>query len=381
MSKDNTIAFVHGPYFPNNARIDTMPFVLNSLRQLADEGWIVDVFLWESPGDNYSKLFPDNVSFHYQTSPVREPADAEIFRQGSGYRCVCGVGQMGSYVAAVTAQRNDCPLVLFNNEFPSQWGTTPMLQAEVAASQQADLLVVPDTCRADPLLQELRLPPDTPCLAIPNGPPSELSNTDFNWHNALGVSEDKTLCLNAGSISDFAQVAELMTTVPLWPTEAVLVLNERNHQRLSATRKTFEHLHCENRIIWNSTPLSEESLHSLVFASSLNFALYRNTGPNIEYAGFSSGKLMRSIAAGVPVIASDLLSFRFIKEHRLGRLIRHPLEIPDAIEDVLEKREEYSLNCKTFYRTHCLFKPHWELFCDHLLKYSGIDLRSPLPQW
>lgn len=376
MSKQGTIALVHGPYFPGNARIDTMPFVLNSLRRLAAAGWPVDVLHWEKPSDAYVNMLPAGVSFQHQSTPVQTPAMAEAFRQGPGYRCVFGVGQMGAYVAAVIAQRNDCPLVLLNNEFPSQWGATPMAQAEAAASQQAALLVVPDVCRVAPLLQELNLPADTPCVALPNGPLTELPGTTINWHQRLGVPEGKALCLNAGSISDFAQVPELMTTVSLWPEHTVLVLNERNRKRLEVARKNFAHLHNEGRIIWNPVSLSEEELHSLIASSALNFALYRNSGPNIEYAGFSSGKLMRSLAAAVPVIASDLLSFQFIKEHRLGMLVRHPMEIPAAITETLNRRQEFSANCREYYRTHCRFDPYWERFCERLQECSGLNLAN-----
>ena len=37
MQDGNRIALIHGVYFPDNARLDTMPFVLNCLRKLADE--------------------------------------------------------------------------------------------------------------------------------------------------------------------------------------------------------------------------------------------------------------------------------------------------------------------------------------------------------
>jgi hypothetical protein len=265
--------------------------------------------------------------------------------------------------------------VLFNNELPSQWGITPFLQAEREASRQASMLVVPCPGRAAPLLNELQLGADKPCMAIPNGPEKELPGPTIDWKKRLGLSGETLICLNAGSISDFAQVPELMTTVPYWPDNTVLVLNERNRNRLEVARRTFAHLHYDGRIVWNTGALSEDELHSLVAASALNFSLYRNSGPNIEYSGFSSGKLMRSIAASVPVIASRLSSFRFVEEHGLGKLVRHPMEIPEAIKGILRRRKEYAANCLAYYRAECRFEPYWNALCDRLEAVTGLDLR------
>jgi hypothetical protein len=375
MKQSEAIALIHAPYFPDNARIDTMPFVLNSLRQLAAAGWPVDVFLWEQAGDRYTSLFPHGVTLHYQRSPLHDPRTAESFQQGPGYRCVFGVGQMGAYAAAIVAQRNGCPLVLLNNEFPSQWGAAPLAQAEATASARATLLVVPDPCRIEPLLRELHLSSDKPCVALPNGPPDLLPATNDDWHARLGIEPGAAICLNAGSLADFAQLPELMTTVPMWPDRSVLVLNERNRNRLEQARQTFAHLEFGKRIVWNPASLTESDLHSLVAAAALNFALYRNSGPNIEYAGFSSGKLMRSLAAGVPVVASRLASFQFIEKYALGKLVHHPMEIPAAIAAVLERRDEYAANCRTYYRDNCRFDPYWAAFCDRLNGLSGLDLR------
>src|SRR5262245_8379781 len=86
------------------------------------------------------------------------------------------------------------------------------------------------------------------------------------------------------------------------------------------------------RVFSTSGPLSHKSLNSLVAHCSGSLALYRNTGPNDLLIGTSSGKLMRSVMCGTPVIASSFDSLRFVSQEGIGVQVCHPSEIPAAIQ-------------------------------------------------
>ena len=69
-------------------------------------------------------------------------------------------------------------------------------------------------------------------------------------------------------------------------------------------------------------------------------------------AGFAEG-------LGRPVITSDQPSLGFIRENNLGVLVKHPLEIGDAVVRILDKEEEMHRNCVAFAQDH-LTPAAWE---------------------
>jgi hypothetical protein len=94
--------------------------------------------------------------------------------------------------------------------------------------------------------------------------------------------------------------------------------------------------------------LPENMLNSLVSYCTGSFALYRNTGPNFEQIGTSSGKLMRSIVCGTPVISSNFDSLNFVSKEGVGLQITHPSEIPGGVENLIRNRERYRTQCARF---------------------------------
>jgi|SRR6516162_2254419 hypothetical protein len=95
---------------------------------------------------------------------------------------------------------------------------------------------------------------------------------------------------------------------------------------------TQQRARSSGQIFSTSGPLSHKSLNSLGAHCSGSFALYRNTGPNDLLIGTSSGKLMRSVMCGTPVIASSFDSLRFVSQEGIGVQVCHPSEIPATIQ-------------------------------------------------
>src|SRR5438128_2385312 len=104
------IAFVyapspsHGLQAPDAARLDTMPFAINTIMRLAAADWKVDVFLWERPLVEYHEIFPATVRFHYEVTPTRRFYGMRAIRltarfmRCTNYECAFGLGQIGSYL-------------------------------------------------------------------------------------------------------------------------------------------------------------------------------------------------------------------------------------------------------------------------------------------
>ena len=148
---------------------------------------------------------------------------------------------------------------------------------------------------------------------------------------------------------------------------------------LTRYRTEVSHLDDRAKIFWSSEPLSQDLLHSLIGYCNGSFALYRNTGPNAELVGTSSGKLMRSFACGTPVITSSFKSLDFVSEDGLGLQVNHPSEIPSAIDKLGRNREDYRTRCFSFSSGEKTFRDEaWARIVEHVRKSrTGLDLSSP----
>jgi hypothetical protein len=212
------------------------------------------------------------------------------------------------------------------------YGQSKWLALERWGARRADVIVVPSDDRHTTLREELRLNAAKPFVTIRNTPELTLPLVHMDWHRLMGIPYGKSIFIHAGTIGDWAQVPEILASVSYWPDDAVLLLhNSRTRDELVRYRKWVSHLDNPERVFWSSDRLLEDKLNSLISACTGSFALYRNDGPNTEQVGTSSGKLMRSIVCGTPVITSPFESLKFVTREGLGIQVTHPAEMPAAI--------------------------------------------------
>lgn len=390
MKKPNgRIAFVHYPYSPDSARLETMPFAFNFIKLLDKAGWNVDLFLWEKPTNVYEERCTTRLSVIWNKEGFYRHAHLvggilgvnnflkqffiltrKIHRR---YDCVFGVGQIGIYVANIISKASRSPLIYINDEFPSQWKKSYFSEQEIISSNQAALIVVPDACRVNTLSSELETPPSKKFCVMPNYATIDSTNIDINWHRRFDIPEDYSIFINAGTIADWAQVPELLSTLPLWPEKTALLLHSRS-KGLTNYKKNLSHLDYPGRLYWSETPLPEDELNSLIRYCTGTFGLYRNMGPNIEFMGRSSGKIMRSIYCRTPIIASYFSSMKFIQDNNLGILVNNPMEIPPAVTNLINRNAAYRINCDAFTKTQRDIESHWNEFCVKLHSVTNFRL-------
>jgi len=244
--------------------------------------------------------------------------------------------------------------VLLNEEFPSFFEAlhpySGWLPLERWAARRADVIIVPSDNRVTTLRDELQLTTDKPFITVRNTPKLKLPSHHIDWHKYMGIPPDKKIFINAGSLADWAQVPEILASASYWPADAVVLLHNSRASRdeLASYKRQLSHLDNPDRVFWSPELLSENMLNSLVSYCIGSFALYRNTGPNFEQIGTSSGKLMRSIVCGTPVITSNFDSLNFVSKEGVGLQITHPSEIPGAIENLLRNTEGYRTQCERF---------------------------------
>jgi hypothetical protein len=379
------IAFVFYPHVPETTLLSTIPFVAHAVHRLASSGSHIDVFLWnECDASSYNDSFPNNVHFKYvkmyTANNKMKFIDLTLrFSRYVTYKCVFSVGLIGSYIAGVVSAASRCPFVLLNDEFPSLYGESRWVALQRWAARRADVIVVPSDDGRTILTEELRLNTDKPFVTIRNSPQLILPTVHMNWHRIMGIPDGKKIFIHAGSIADWAQVPEILGSVSYWPEDAVLLLhNYRSRDQFLRYRKELSHLDNPGRVFWSPDLLSEDKLNSLVSSCTGSFALYRNAAPNMEYIGTSSGKLMRSIVCGTPVITSSFESLKFVTKEGLGTQVRHPAEIPAAVGNLMSDEENYRKRCARFARAEIdLREEAWNKILQCVRSApNGVDLSS-----
>ena len=298
------------------------------------------------------------------------------------YRCVIGLGQFGGIIARGMAVPARCPMIYLNEELPSAWPQTLLTWLECRALRGADLLVSPDSTRNPQLLRELQLPPDTPTGVLYNLPILEREPPAIDWHQRLGIPRGKQIVLHAGSVADWSQVPEVLASVPGWLEEVVLLVHSRSSSENQRYRRSISHLDTPGHIYWSDEPLPEDELHSLIAASLACLGLYRVSSVNIELIGYSSGKIMRSLVCGTPVIASAIPSLDFVTDKEVGVQVRHPAEIAQHLPRLIAEREEYRRRCRAFTREEIAFDKAWRTVCAQFAAATALDLcrtEGPVP--
>jgi glycosyltransferase involved in cell wall biosynthesis len=385
------IAFVYWPGLaPDSARLETMPFAINAIKRLAAANWEVDVFLWERALVDYREIFSTTVRVRYQIAPkrmlyrmrpIRLARLTATFMTRTYYQCAFGLGQIGSYLGAVISLASRCPLVMLNDEFPSYLGPSRWAPLERWAAKQASVIIVPSADRIEHLTEELGLSnQEKTFVEFRNAPKVSHPLERRDWHALLGIPSGKRIFLNAGTLSDATQVPEILSSVAYWPEDTVLLLHSRAPElEDDYRRQMMTHLDAPGRVFWTPTVLSDKLLNSLVGHCCGCLALYRNVGPNFLLIGTSSGKLMRSVMCGSPVIASNLESLRFVSQQGIGVQVSHPSEIPAAIQELTRNEQVYRERC-LFFAKHELTREQrsWEDLVRALS--NKIDLRKGLPQ-
>jgi hypothetical protein len=415
------IAFVYAPALLFDSRLETMPFAINTIMRLADADWKVDVFLWERPLVDYHEIFPTTVTLCYQVMPKRifDGARSANLRRHQirltarfiscrNYECAFGLGQIGSYLGAVISLASRCSLVLLNDEFPSWYGATaawarlrklpaaklPGLFVKLPglfvkyfgdiwwaalerwAAKRADVIIVPSVDRIPHLAEELRLAePRRRFVTFRNAPKVSRPLEKRDWHALLGIPSGQRIFLNAGTLGDWALVPEIISSTVHWPSDAVLLLHSRTPEQQDTYRQQVSHLHVPGKVFWTSGPLSEKLLNSLVAHCNGSFALYRDLGPNSLLIGASSGRLMRSVLCGSPVIASGFDSLRFVSQEGIGVQVYHPAEIPAAVQELTRNERAYREKCLSFAASEAIREQQsWDAVVGALS--TKIDLRK-----
>ena len=372
--KTKRIIYIWGRNY--TGRLYTMPFGLNVLYYLLKEGYKVEIYLFENPSQHYKDILPSGTKINFVGYLINHKYNRVkylrvLFKFFLKFGCknIIAVGQMGA-VAAQSIFGRKKNIAYFNDEFTSIYKIPFFASIEKKLIKDASIIALPDKFRQAGLESDIGLKiPQEKVVEFINSPAwiTKENLPVIDWHNRLRIEKSKRIVLFSGGVAPFLQITETLMSVKLWDEEFVLVLNSPNLQALRNFRVSHQHLEIEGRIYWLEEQLSEAEFHSLIAASFCNICLYSNVNPNLATVGKSSGKAMRSLLLGVPVICSDLPSFDFVKQKQLGICIHHPMELCQALIAIKNDENEFLQRCQSFATHEMNTQLEYEVFIKAFL--------------
>jgi len=134
----------------------------------------------------------------------------------------------------------------------------------------------------------------------------------------------------------------------------------------------YSELLSSGRLAFNQTYLTSEELIEIVSKYRIGFCFYDFKFPeinNFNYLSAPSGKMFTCYAAGVPIIASNIIGLNSISQFEAGKQISKytPDEIKNAIDLIESNYNSFSQNCLKA-AEHFDFKKNAALFVDYLEK-------------
>ncbi|MGN6491682.1 MAG: glycosyltransferase [Agriterribacter sp.] len=136
----------------------------------------------------------------------------------------------------------------------------------------------------------------------------------------------------------------------------------------------YKHLLDEKKLIINRKYLENDEVVESLSNYEIGFCFYNFDVPVIRdnyfnYVSAPSGKMFKYIAAGVPVVASNILGFKFVTEWQCGILIDElsPENIRGAIETIRKNYSSYvenAVQAAKFYSFDKAIEPYLKLIAE-----------------
>ncbi|HHG2225049.1 MULTISPECIES: hypothetical protein [unclassified Synechococcus] len=249
---------------------------------------------------------------------------------------------------------NKCKKIIFSDEYPSCWPINQWASYERQAITEADLIVVPDSNRFYGLAREVPLNTShkhVQSLNLSAKIRSECNIPRERWHSLLGVPIGDKIILFFGGIGSHNMIDEILKTYDSWPLDYHLVIRGNSPFQRPFLDKLVS-AHCQRKPICITHEIEPESLDQLITQSSCTLALYRDTGKNMTEMGLSSGKILRSVYLGTPVITSDFDSLKYVSSHGLGLCIPTTESLVASMHSIIGSQHDYQYSCLAFANKH-----------------------------
>lgn len=345
--------------------VETQAFIREPIVHLAAEGIEVDLLARET--DNWSPI--PGVRYLPRRSlwtPSGQAAFARLLGRGvlrRDYDLVLANPAVSLVIGDLLARGSGAPLVVWHDELwtDRDVNLSPRLRAAMyRAHARADLTVVTDLRRMEVLEADCPALGSRRVVELPNAPsgaPAPARDRS-SVRRDLGIDDDVTMVLNAGSLTKRFGLDDLLGVLPDLPARTMVVMQSAMHtHRLDPAVLALVEARYPVRFRLDPRPYPE--VDDLVTAADIGVALYHGSIPNVRYVGKGSGKLSRYLRAGKPVIVDRNASLEFVEGYGAGVVVDDPSQVPAAIDAINARYDDYVAGARRCFAEELSFERHW----------------------
>lgn len=384
-------------------RIESSSSIINFIKALSREGYIVDIF---SP-DSFKEIFDHrykNINFYSDMGfdargkhkNIKQILNLDLIRcslsklhrilrylklllhpyyiysiiKSNEYACFIGVEKLGLVVADLI-NYNKVPLIYYSLELyysaPSgihRFTFNAVRRLEMNAHHNAIATIIQDEERVKVLFEYNKISEDKQeILYLPvsmRGDPFK-ERTDF-LYETLDIPRDKKIFLQLGMIASPRMSVEIAKSAQNWPEDWVLVMhgnfNEGIEHQIRKLNKKGNIYLSEKKVPPGDIPKVVASAHiGLVFYKNLINSNYYNN----YYIGSSSGQLAHHLQCGIPIITLNIPSLRRVVEGcQCGLAVDDADSIAESAKIIFDNYEFFRENAFKCFEERYRFEKHFE---------------------
>jgi hypothetical protein len=329
--------------------VDALACFREPIKQLADEGWRIDLYTTLSPvhpvpffGRDSVRVIPLEMSRLGAIDLVRRLATAR-----PRYRYIVTVPQWGLHYCGIAARLGAIPMACISDELRSDAeASTPQQKRwkarERRAHQRCRFTIALSAERADFIRAENRLGDNHPIFIVPNAPRGasrRLSSRYFQ--DALALPAERRVLLHAGSMW-WRGATDLVEATRTWSGNNWVVVFQG---RFASNNGWHDTSHAR----FAPAILPADLLDYAVSSASIGLALYDESRINNRLMSTASGKVSLYMKNGLPVIATRAGGFEWIEREGCGVCVSTADEIPSAADRIWAEYDQYAGRVRRYY--------------------------------
>jgi glycosyltransferase involved in cell wall biosynthesis len=182
------------------------------------------------------------------------------------------------------------------------------------------------------------------------------------------IADHRTVIVYSGNFLPWSLSLEVVESVSSWPEDTALVMHTWNREmRYHEYFLKMQRTAVGRPVYFSFDYIPYDELAAALSSADIGIMFYQPINGNFTEILFSSNKLAEYLKAGLPVICSDFPSLKaYISERNIGATIPSPAQLPYAIEEVLKRKEILRQNAIDCYLEDFQFEKYFDSFFEQL---------------